>query len=205
MLFTLTRRALPAVLTPALALGLAACSDTADDIALDDHDDATIAAPHGGAVAALGDDVAHVELALDPATGTVTLYLLDSAGVGEVMTSQESIHVEMEIGDEHAEGADEHAEAEEDHAEAEEDHAEGEDEHADDDADGHKIALELMPMGSGDGFSAYAATHPDLVGVEAFHCQIDHVEIDGAEFHDISVEFPGVGHPEHHDEEDHHG
>lgn len=48
-------------------------------------------APHGGALIELGDELAHLEIVLDPATGTLTGYTLDGEAEQPVRVAQPTI------------------------------------------------------------------------------------------------------------------
>ncbi len=50
-------------------------------------------APHGGALIALGDEFAHVEIVLDPVTGRLTAYVLDGEAERGVRIAQEDLGV----------------------------------------------------------------------------------------------------------------
>lgn len=50
-------------------------------------------APHGGALAVIGDHLAHLEVVLDPPSGKLTLYFLDAEARGAVRLADETIPV----------------------------------------------------------------------------------------------------------------
>lgn len=56
------------------------------------------AAPHGGTLVALGEEFAHVELVLDPATGGLTAYTLDGEAENSVRVKQLTLELEIQIG-----------------------------------------------------------------------------------------------------------
>ncbi len=56
------------------------------------------AAPHGGALVVLGDELAHVELVLDPATGGLVAYILDGSAERGIPLAAESLGVDVTIG-----------------------------------------------------------------------------------------------------------
>lgn len=51
------------------------------------------AAPHGGILVELGEEFAHVELVLDPATGRLTAYALDGEAEGAIPLTQRELRV----------------------------------------------------------------------------------------------------------------
>jgi hypothetical protein len=52
-------------------------------------------APHGGTLVVLGDEFAHLELVLDPETGSLTAYVLDGEAENAVRIAQESIEIKI--------------------------------------------------------------------------------------------------------------
>lgn len=56
-------------------------------------------APHGGTMVALGDEAAHLELALNPATGHLTGYVLDGEGEKSIRIKQPTITLQAYAGD----------------------------------------------------------------------------------------------------------
>jgi hypothetical protein len=54
-------------------------------------------APHGGTLVALGEELAHIELVLDPRTGTLTAYTLDGEAEQAVRLHQPSIALEVRL------------------------------------------------------------------------------------------------------------
>jgi len=55
-------------------------------------------APHGGALAELGEEYAHLEFVLDPATGTMTCYVLDGELENLIRIAQPKIEVTLTLG-----------------------------------------------------------------------------------------------------------
>ncbi len=58
-------------------------------------------APHGGALVVFGDELAHLELVVDPETGEMTAYVLDGEAERGVAVRQPSLGIEV-----HPEGGD---------------------------------------------------------------------------------------------------
>lgn len=52
-------------------------------------------APHGGALIALGDEFAHVELLVDPATGKVTAWILDGHAENPIRISRSTLDFQV--------------------------------------------------------------------------------------------------------------
>ena len=53
-------------------------------------------APHGGTLVALGDELAHLELVLDPETGAMTAYVLDGEASRGVAVQQPALEIEVQ-------------------------------------------------------------------------------------------------------------
>lgn len=73
------------------ALALSAC-DSKEDSASGAHGHQ---APHGGTIVELGDDFAHLEVVLEPATGILTGYVLDGEAERSVRVAQEELLVRV--------------------------------------------------------------------------------------------------------------
>lgn len=58
------------------------------------------AAPHGGALVALGDHFAHLEMLLDAETGTLTAYVLDGEAEKSIRLKQGAIEISVLVGSE---------------------------------------------------------------------------------------------------------
>jgi hypothetical protein len=54
-------------------------------------------APHGGALVALGDHFAHLELVFDAASGRITVYVLDGAARDGVRLAQDELRARIEV------------------------------------------------------------------------------------------------------------
>ncbi len=57
-------------------------------------------APHGGALVVLGDDFAHVEFVLEPATGTLTAYVLDGHADRSLRLATAGLELQLLASDE---------------------------------------------------------------------------------------------------------
>ncbi len=87
-----TVRALPALLWAAAALWAApAAAEGA-------HAHHEHVAPHGGTLIALGDELAHLELVLDPETGELTAYVLDGEAQRGVAVEQPALGIDVQPG-----------------------------------------------------------------------------------------------------------
>lgn len=140
--------------------------------------------PHGGALVAIGDDAAHLEVVLDAQTGKVTAYVLD--GEAEKPVSIKAASLELTFALE----ADDH------------DHEEGDDTKKD------GLGEELVT-----GSVVLAAVEPDEAGLAAefsgiaealkgaaeFDASVKSITIAGKEFKEVKFEYPeGNEHDHHH-------
>lgn len=107
----MTLRQVPTLLAT-LTVGLAACAsqpadeapavaeaeaaaERDDDGDGDDHGGHEHTAPHGGALAELGDHYAQLEAVIDPDTGRLTLYVLDGEAERPFRTHQPGVTAEL--------------------------------------------------------------------------------------------------------------
>lgn len=89
----MTKGGPPCLWIACLVLGcLAACGRTqVDAVPTSGHHEHH--APHHGALEVLGDEVAHVELVLDPGTGTLTAYVLDGEAENPVRIAADALQL----------------------------------------------------------------------------------------------------------------
>src|SRR5258708_36748143 len=59
--------------------------------------------PHGGALVAIGQDDAHLEIVLDGETGTLTAYVLDGAAEKAVAVKQQNLQLAITLEHDHDE------------------------------------------------------------------------------------------------------
>ncbi|HXX93464.1 MAG TPA: hypothetical protein VEN81_07505 [Planctomycetota bacterium] len=86
------RSVLAAVLALPLALG---CDSKSDPKPPSAHGHR---APHGGALVELGQEFGHVEVVLDPVSGTLTGYMLDGEAEGPVRLEEKSLALGITCG-----------------------------------------------------------------------------------------------------------
>lgn len=90
-------------LTLLITLALAGCGDGGHDhgahSAHDDHAGHAHTAPHGGTLIVCGAEVAHVELVLDAATGTLTAYVLDGEAERAIRLPQRELRLTCTVGE----------------------------------------------------------------------------------------------------------
>jgi hypothetical protein len=148
--------------------------------------------PHGGALVAIGDDAAHLEVTLDAETGRVTAFVLDGNAENPIPIQQKSIllAVTLEHGHEH--------EAHAEHSEDEKEKEDGKEKH---DELPQAITIELGAVEpAADGTSAqFSAEIEQLKGADEFDAVLASITIDGKDFKQVGFNYPkGNEHDHHH-------
>lgn len=131
------------------------------------HTGHTHAAPHDGALVALGDHFAHLELVFDADLGAVTVYVLDGHAEHAVRIAAPSLMLEIDLGRDAAP-----------------------------DEVGEPLTMELTPVESaltgetaGDA-SEFAGVASALIGASAFEVRIARVEVLGEIVEDVVIRYP---------------
>lgn len=138
--------------------------------------------PHGGALVAIGEDAAHLEVVLDAESGKVTAYVLDGEAQNPVAIKAEQL--ELTYTREHAH-----------------DH-EGEDEKGKDGDDlpesGSIVLAAVTPADDGTS-TEFSGTAEDLKGAEKFDAVLTSIKIGKDEFKQVKFAYPeGNEHDHHH-------
>ncbi|MFN0052783.1 MAG: hypothetical protein ACKV0T_11370 [Planctomycetales bacterium] len=139
--------------------------------------------PHGGALVAIGDDAAHLEIVLDAETGKVTAYVLDGEAKSPLTIKAASLELTYS-------------------KEADHEHEEGDHDH-DDDADelgetGTIVLTAVSPADDG-ACSEYAGESEALRGVDEFDAVLSAITIAGREYKKVEFNYPeGNEHDHHH-------
>ncbi|MBS0261275.1 MAG: hypothetical protein JSS02_04905 [Planctomycetes bacterium] len=141
--------------------------------------------PHGGALVAIGQDDAHLEIVLDAATGTVTAYVLDGAAEKPVTIKQKHLQLAITL----EEGHDHHGDEKKDDAAKKDD--------VPDDA----LQLLLAAVSPADDGSAseFSGQLDQLKGADEFDAALTHIKVGEKEFNGVTFNFPkGNEHDHHH-------
>jgi hypothetical protein len=141
--------------------------------------------PHGGALVAIGDDAAHLEVVLDAETGKVTAYVLDGSAENPVSIKVEQLELAFTIEHEHA-------------------HDEKDAKDGDKPAGGESLpetgTLILVAVEPGaDGTAVFSGESADLKGAEEFDAVLSAITIGETEFKNVKFNYPeGNEHDHHH-------
>jgi hypothetical protein len=139
--------------------------------------------PHGGALVAIGDDAAHLEVVLDAETGKLTAYILDAAA--EKPLSIKAVGLDLAYTKEH-----------------EHDEGEGEEGHKHDDGELPEtgtLALSAVSPGADGMASEFAGQTDELKGASEFDAVLTSITIGGKEFTNVKFNYPeGNEHDHHH-------
>lgn len=138
--------------------------------------------PHGGALVAIGQDDAHLEIVLDAETGTVTAYVLDGAAEKPVAIKQESLQLALTLEhDHHKEGKDEGAKK---------------DDVPDDTA---PLLLNAVSPAADGTASEFSGQLDALKGADEFDAALTAIRIGDKEFKGVTFKYPeGNEHDHHH-------
>lgn len=136
--------------------------------------------PHGGALVALGDDAAHLEIVLDAESGKVTAYVLDGAAQNPVVIMAEKL--ELAFTREHDHGDEKGA------AKKGEELPET----------GTLVLTPVEPAADG-STSVFAGESAELKGADEFDAVLTSVKIGEQEFKNVKFNYPeGNEHDHHH-------
>lgn len=141
--------------------------------------------PHGGALVAIGEEAAHLEVVLDATTGKVTAYVLDGHAENPISIKVEQLELAFTI--EHKNAHDEK-------------HPEGEAKEAGAETLPETGTLILLAVEPGaDGTAVFAGESADLKGAEEFDAVLSAIQIGDQEFKNVKFNYPeGNEHDHHH-------
>jgi hypothetical protein len=140
--------------------------------------------PHGGALVAIGEDAAHLEVVLDAATGKVTAYALDGHAENPISIKLEQLELTFTIEHKHP------------HDEQE---PPGQDKPAGAESLPETGTLILLAIEPGaDGTSVFAGESADLKGAEEFDAVLSAIQIGEQEFKNVKFSYPEGNEHEHH-------
>lgn len=141
--------------------------------------------PHGGALVAIGDDAAHLEVVLDAATGKVTAYVLDGSAQNPISIKVEQL--ELAFTKEHGHS----------HNDKEK---EGQEKPAGTDDLPETGTLILVAVEPGaDGTSVFSGESADLKGADEFDAVLTAINIGDQEYKNVKFNYPeGNEHDHHH-------
>ncbi len=122
-------------------------------------------APHGGALAVIGDHLAHLEVVFDPPNGKLTFYFLDAEARGAVRIADETIPILIRPLDGDGAGTEHQV---------------------------TMLAIENVLTGETRGAtSQYEAIAPKLKGTQRFQVVIPRLVVRGLELSDFVCDYPG--------------
>jgi hypothetical protein len=147
--------------------------------------------PHGGALVAIGQDDAHLEIVLDSETGTLTAYVLDGQAEKAVAIKQKNLQLAVTLEhDEHGHDAKEHEAKEHD----------GEDEKKDELPDAtFPLMLAAVSPGEDGAASEFSGQSDELKGAHEFEAALTSITIGKTPFQGVTFKYPeGNEHDHHH-------
>jgi len=144
--------------------------------------------PHGGALVAIGQDDAHLEIVLDAETGTLTAYVLDGEAEKAISIKQKNLQLAITLEHDHdAHGHDEHGK-------------EGDDEKKKDELPESTVVLMLAAVSPGaDGTaSEFSGQSDELKGAKEFEAALNTITIGDKPFQGVNFKYPEGNEHEHH-------
>jgi hypothetical protein len=139
--------------------------------------------PHSGALVAIGEDDAHIEIVLDAETGKLTAYVLDGAAEKAVAVKQKNLQLAITLEHDHNEkGHDEKDEKKDELPDA-------------------VITLMLAAVSPGEDGTAseFAGQSDELKGAKEFEAALTSVTVGDKPFTDVKFKYPeGNEHDHHH-------
>jgi hypothetical protein len=140
--------------------------------------------PHGGALVAIGQDDAHLEVVLDPETGTLTAYVLDGAAEKPIAIKQKNLQLALTLEHDH-----DHHDGDESKEEA------GKKDEIPDDP----VPLMLAAVSPGDDGTAseFSGQLDELKGADEFEAALTSIKIGDKEFPGVTFKYP-EGNEHHH-------
>lgn len=154
--------------------------------------------PHGGALVALGQDDAHLEIVLNGESGVLTAYVLDGAAEKPVAIRQKTLQLALTLEHDH------HAHGDKDHHHDADKEKPGADVKTDEDKDDvpdETLVLSLTAVSPGEegAASEFSGQADELKGADEFAAALTGITIGGKEFKGVSFKYPeGNEHDHHH-------
>jgi hypothetical protein len=139
--------------------------------------------PHNGALVAIGQDDAHLEIVLDAETGTLTAYVLDGEAEKAIAIKQKNLQLAITL--EHDHEHDEH---------------DGKDEKKDELPESViTLMLAAVSPGKDGAASEFAGQSDELKGAKEFEAALTSITVGDKPFQDVKFKFPeGNEHDHHH-------
>lgn len=136
--------------------------------------------PHNGALVAIGDDAAHLEVVLDAESGKVTVYVLDGEAKNPIPLKADKL--EIAFTKEH------------DHEEAEGDKKPAGDELP----DTGTLTLAAVDPGADGTTSVFAGESAALKGADEFDAVLTSISVGGKEYANVKFNYPDGNEHDHH-------
>ena len=139
--------------------------------------------PHGGALVAIGQDDAHLELVLDAETGTLTAYVLDGHAEKAVAIKQKNLQLAITLEhDHHEEGHDGEGEKKDELPES-----------------AFQLMLAAVSPGDDGTASEFSGQSDELKGAHEFEAALPSITIGETQFKGVTFKYPeGNEHDHHH-------
>lgn len=136
--------------------------------------------PHNGALVAIGEDAAHLEVVLDAETGKVTVYILDGEAKNPIPLKADKLELAFTKEHDHAEGA-------------------GEKKAAEELPETGTLVLAAVEPGADGSTSVYAGESEALKGADEFDAVLTSISIGGKDYPNVKFNYPeGNEHDHHH-------
>jgi hypothetical protein len=136
--------------------------------------------PHGGALVAFGDDVAHLEVVFDADAGKITAYVLDGEAEKPLKIKADKLQLTFVAGHHHEEAKDKKPEAKDE-----------------DDKTG-AVTLAAVDADADGMATQFAGAADDLKGAEEFEAVLESIRFDKIEFEKQRFKWPeGADHHHH--------
>lgn len=144
--------------------------------------------PHGGALVAIGQDDAHLEIVLDAETGTLTAYVLDGEAEKAIAIKQKNLQLAITLEHDHdGKGHDKKG-------------PDGEDEKKDELPESvFPLMLAAVSPGADGAASEFSGQSDELKGAHEFEAALTSVTVGDKPFKDVKFKYPeGNEHDHHH-------
>ena len=143
--------------------------------------------PHGGALVAIGQDDAHLELVLDAETGTLTAYVLDGHAEKAVAIKQKNLQLAITLEHGHDDqGHDEHGH-------------DGEDEKKDELPEStFPLMLAAVSPGDDGAASEFSGQSDELKGAHEFEAALTSITVGQTPFKGVTFKYPAGNEHDHH-------
>jgi len=139
--------------------------------------------PHGGALVAIGQDDAHLEIVLDAEAGTLTAYVLDGHAEKPFPIKQKNLQLAITLEHDH----DEHAHDE--HGHDADDEKKGDDEKRDE-SEPFPLMLAAVSPGEDGKAAEFSGQSDELKGAHEFEAALTSITIGDSQFKGVPFKFP---------------